>query len=83
MALNIDTIEYEFNSTGETEILFNKTPLIISPKDNICLILSLYTSTKVQYKKEYCFEYGVSINESNKKQKGNFIIKTIEIKRWF
>lgn len=76
--IKLGITESEFSSTGEIEILLNQNPLILSPKDNISLLLSLYTSTKVQYKEEYNFEYFVAINESSKKEKGKFEIKTIK-----
>lgn len=72
-------IENVFNSIGEIEILLNQNPLILSPKDNIPLVLSLYTSSKIQYKEEYNFEYLIAINESSKKEQGKFEIKTIKI----
>lgn len=72
--------EYKFNSSGEIEIQLNQNPLILSPKANVSLILSLYTSTKVSYKGKYNFKYSIDINEYPKKSEGNFKIKTTVIK---
>jgi len=74
--IKLNEKEYKFDSTGEIEIWLNQNPLILSPKANISLILSLNISTKVTYKNEYNFQYSIDINEFSGKSEGSFEIKT-------
>ncbi len=79
--IDLNKEEYKFDPTGEIEIPLNQNPLTLSPKANISLILSLYTSTKVRYKREYNFNYSININEFPKKSEGNFKMQATVIKR--
>jgi len=78
--IKLINLEYEFNSTGEVDILLNQSPLIISPRADINLMLSLYTSTKVKYNDKYEFKYTVNTNETSDIIEGIFEIKTLKIK---
>lgn len=78
--IKLNNILYKFNPSGDLEIPLNQNPLVISPKADINLVLSLYTSTKVQYTKEYDFKYIINMNESPNRVDGCFKIKTKEIK---